>query len=460
MSDYDPKNIDLLFVDDDDDFRGTIVRRFGRRGFRVAQAASSEEALRLIERRQFDVAVFDMVMPGMTGLELLEKLKADRAEFEIILLTGQGTIESAVKTMKLGAYDYLTKPFPLAELEVLIQKAYERRQLSKENRQLRALLERSQPKWDIIGESPPMQEVFRLIRRAGPSEKAILIQGESGTGKELVARALHQNSSRVDKSLVTFNCASVSETLLESELFGHEKGAFTGAYTGKTGLFEIADGGTLFIDEIGDMPGSMQAKLLRVLEDGSMRRVGSHKQRRVNVRVISATNRNLRADVKDGRFREDLFYRINVMSIDLPPLRDRLGDLPLLITHFLGGEWKLESDALQLLARFRWPGNIRQLINVIERAKILADGRIVTLHDLPPEITDFGSEPSQPQDDATLGEIERAHVVEVLKRERGNKTRAAAALGITRRTLYRLLDKYDVRAQEVQTAAPDASRLP
>jgi len=456
VSNYDPKTIDLLFVDDDDDFRGTIVRRFDRRGFRVAQAASSEEALRLIERRQFDVAVFDMVMPGMTGLELLEKLKADRAEFEIILLTGQGTIESAVKTMKLGAYDYLTKPFPLAELEVLIQKAYERRQLSKENRQLRALLDRSQPKWDIIGDSLPMQEVFRLIRRAGPSDKAILIQGESGTGKELVARALHQNSSRADNPLVTVNCTSLSETLLESELFGHEKGAFTGAYTDKTGLFEIADGGTLFIDEVGDMPSSMQAKLLRVLEDGSMRRVGSSKQRRVNVRVVSATNRILRADVKDGRFREDLFYRVNVMSIDLPPLRDRLDDLPLLIAHFLGDEWKLETDALQLLAHFRWPGNIRQLINVIERAKILADNHMVTLQDLPPEIIEFASQQSQPRDDATLAEIERAQVVDVLKRERGNKTQAAAALGITRRALYRLLDKYDIRAQEIQTAPPDA----
>ncbi len=344
---YEPKNIDLLIVDDDDDFRGTIVRRFGRRGFRIADAASAQEALGLIERRQFDVAIFDMVMPGMSGLELLEKLKADRAEFEIILLTGQGTIESAVQAMKLGAYDYLSKPFPLAELELLIQKAYERRQLGKENRQLKAMLQRTQPKWDIIGVSPPMQEVFRLIDRAGPSEQAILIQGESGTGKELVARALHQNSSRADKPLVTINCTALSETLLESELFGHEKGAFTGASSAKTGLFEIADGGTLFIDEIGDMPGAMQAKLLRVLEDGTLRRVGSHQERRVNVRVISATNRDLADEVKGNRFREDLFYRINVMSIDLPPLRDRSGDLPLLTTVFLGEEWKLEKDALE-----------------------------------------------------------------------------------------------------------------
>jgi DNA-binding NtrC family response regulator len=448
---YDPNNVDLLIVDDDEDFRGTVVRRFGRRGFNIAEADTAEEALSLIERRQFDVAVFDMVMPGMTGLELLEKLKADHAEFEMILLTGQGTIESAVQAMKLGAYDYLTKPFPLAELELVIQKAYERRQLTKENRQLKALLERTQPKWDIIGESDPMQKVFRLIERAGPSEKAILIQGESGTGKELVARALHQNSPRADKPLVTVNCTALSETLLESELFGHEKGAFTGADATKQGLFEIADGGTLFIDEIGDMPGSMQAKLLRVLEDGTMRRVGSHKERRLNVRVISATNRNLAEDVKSSRFREDLFYRINVMSIDLPPLRNRCGDLPLLITQFLGDEWKVEKDGLEALERFGWPGNVRQLINVIERAKILADGHVITLQDLPSEIIDSASENSQIDDEGTLAAIERAHVLEMLDQEHGNKTRTAKALGITRRSLYRLLDKYGIRSQETST---------
>jgi DNA-binding NtrC family response regulator len=448
---YEPKNIDLLIVDDDDDFRGTIVRRFGRRGFRIADAASAKEALGLIERRQFDVAIFDMVMPGMSGLELLEKLKADRAEFEIILLTGQGTIESAVQAMKLGAYDYLSKPFPLAELELLIQKAYERRQLGKENRQLKAMLQRTQPKWDIIGVSPPMQDVFRLIDRAGPSEQAILIQGESGTGKELVARALHQNSPRADKPLVTINCTALSEGLLESELFGHEKGAFTGASSAKTGLFEIADGGTLFIDEIGDMPGAMQAKLLRVLEDGTLRRVGSHQERRVNVRVISATNRDLADEVKGRRFREDLFYRINVMSIDLPPLRDRSGDLPLLTTVFLGEEWKLENDALEALEHFRWPGNVRQLINVIARAKILADGHVITLHDLPSEITDSASTNSQIDDEGTLAAIERAHVLEMLDQEHGNKTRTAKALGITRRSLYRLLDKYGIRSHETST---------
>ncbi|NOX54125.1 MAG: sigma-54-dependent Fis family transcriptional regulator [Planctomycetes bacterium] len=453
---YDPANVDLLIVDDDDDFRATIVRRFERRGFNICEAATGEEALGLIEQRQFDVGIFDMVMPGLSGLELLEKLKAEGSEMEIIMLTGQGTIESAVQAMKLGAYDYLTKPFPLAELELLIQKAYERRQLGKENRQLRALLERSQPKWNLIGESPAMREVYRLIERAGPSDKAILICGESGTGKELVARALHKNSPRAHKPLVAINCTALSESLLESELFGHEKGAFTGASAAKPGLFEIADGGTLFIDEIGDMPGVMQAKLLRVLEDGSFRRVGSHQERRVNVRVISATHRDLAEEVRQGRFRDDLYYRINVMSIDLPPLRERTGDLPLLISHFLGPDWKIEKDALEAMERYHWPGNIRQLINVIERAKILADGHVITRDDLPPEITKPSANLPAVDMNGTLAALERARIVEALEQARGNKTRAAQALGITRRSLYRLLDKYNIRTEPAESRYPPA----
>ncbi len=451
---YDPSHIDLLIVDDDDDFRATVVRRFERRGFNVLEAADAEQALSLIAHRQFDVGVFDMVMPGMSGLDLLEKLKSAGCEMEVIILTGQGTIESAVQAMKLGAYDYLTKPFPLAELELLIQKAYERRQLSKENRQLRALLERCQPKWNLIGESPAMREVYRLIERAGPSDKAILICGESGTGKELVARALHKNSPRADKPLVTINCTALSETLLESELFGHVKGAFTGATVAKPGLFEIADGGTLFIDEIGDMPAPMQAKLLRVLEDGTFRRVGSLQERRVDVRVISATHRDLERMVQEGRFRDDLYYRINVMSISLPPLRERTGDLPLLVSHFLGPDWKIEKDALDALERYHWPGNVRQLINVIERAKILADGHVVTLDDLPREVTSAASAQSSPvEKSGTLAAIERARVIEALQQAKGNKTRAAMALGITRRSLYRLIDKYNIRI------APDGSEV-
>ncbi len=443
---FDPAHIDLLIVDDDDEFRASVVRRFVRRGFQVQEAASGEVAIELIERREFQVAIFDMVMPGMTGIELLEKVRAEGADFQVILLTGQGSIETAVQAIKLGAYDYLTKPTPLAELELLIEKAYERHQLGKENRQLKAAMNRGKTQWKMIGESAAMQDIFRLIERAGPSDKGILILGESGTGKELVARALHDNSPRADKPFVAVNCTALTETLLESELFGHEKGSFTGATTAKQGLFEIADGGTLFIDEMGEMPPSMQAKLLRVLEDGSMRRVGSLKERRINTRVISATNRDLAREVEERRFREDLYYRINVMSIDLPPLRDRTGDVPLLVSQFLGGDWKIDVSAMTAMESYRWPGNVRQLINVLERAKILADSQTITLEDLPQELTSeapVGNTRHHTPD--TLAALECAKVIEVLRREHGNKTRAAKALGITRRSLYRLIEKYDIR---------------
>jgi DNA-binding NtrC family response regulator len=452
---FEPKNVFLLLVDDDVEYRSSVARRFVRRGFQVQEASGGEEALDLAERRQFDVVVLDMVMPGLSGLEVLEKLRASNPECEIIMLTGQATVETAVQAMKKGAYDYLTKPFPLAELEVLIEKAYERRKLAKENMQLKAVLGRSEPSGDIIGRSPAMREVFRLIERAGPTDKAILIQGESGTGKELVARALQRQSLRADKPLVVINCAALSETLLESELFGHEKGAFTGAVAAKPGLFEIADGGTLFIDEIGELAGNLQAKLLRVLEDGSMRRVGSVKERHVNVRLLAATNRDMTEEVNAGRFREDLFYRINVMSLQLPPLRDREGDIRLLIQKCLGADWRIDDEALHAMEAYGWPGNVRQLINAIERAKILADDKTIQLFDLPAEITrprtPGHAQPSVNGD--RLEDLERAHVVEILTRERGNKARAARTLGVNRRSLYRILEKYHITEEEL--ASPD-----
>lgn len=444
---FDPNKVDLLLVDDDAEFRATVARRCGRRGFRVREASSGEEALDMAERRQFDVAVVDMVMPGLSGLELLQRLKGSNPECEAIMLTGQGTIEAAVQAMKLGAIDFLSKPFPLAELEILIENAYETGQLRKENRQLKTVLRRNQAEAEIIGKSIAMQEVYRLIDRAGPTDKAILIQGESGTGKELVARALHRQSARVDKPLVVINCAALPESLLESELFGHEKGAFTGAAAAKPGLFEIADGGTLFIDEIGELAGPLQAKLLRVLEDGSMRRIGSVKERRVDVRLLAASNRNMAKEVAAGRFREDLFYRINVMSLNLPPLRDRKGDIPLLVDHFLGTGWTVDPRALAVIEAYHWPGNVRQLINAIDRAKIMSDDQVIYAEDLPSDVLETrsnnGRSIAEPLGDDLAG-IERAHVIEVFNRERGNKSRTARALGINRRSLYRLLEKYSV----------------
>ena len=448
-----PEDVDLLVVEDDEDFRSTLVSRFERCGFEVQDAPDGEAAWGLVQRRDFDVAVFDMMMPGISGLDLLKQFKEHKIDSEVILLTGQGSIETAVEAMKAGAFDYLTKPFPLKELETLIDKAYERHCLRKENRQLKALLQRTQSESDMIGRSPAMQEVFRLIERASPSDKAILIQGESGTGKELVARALHNHSARAEKPLVIINCAALPEALLESELFGHEKGSFTGAIAAKPGLFEVADGGTLFIDEIGEMPGTLQAKLLRVLEDGLIRRVGSIKERKVSVRVLAATNRNLSDEVKAGTFREDLYYRINVMSLEMPPIREREGDIPLLVHHFLGTGWEIDPAAMAMIEQYDWPGNVRQLQNAIDRAKIMADGITVRAQDLPHEIERSSSITSHIHSESDeLAAIERAKIIEILQRESGNKTRAARALGIDRRKLYRLVEKYTISDEELSDA--------
>jgi DNA-binding NtrC family response regulator len=421
----------------------------------VQSAGNGEEALGIAQRRNFDVAIFDMMMPGISGIELLEKFKTSHPECEIILLTGQGSIESAVEAMKLGAFDYLQKPFALKDLEAVAAKAFNRRQLLKENTQLKALVKRAEPANEMVGKSPAMEEIFRLIGRAGPSDKAILIQGESGTGKELVARALHVHSARADKPMVVINCAALPETLLESELFGHEKGSFTGAIAAKPGLFEVADGGTLFIDEIGELPGSLQAKLLRVLEDGSMRRIGSLQERRVDVRLLAATNRNLAKEVEASRFREDLYYRINVMSLELPTLRERQGDIPLLVAHFLRPGWEIEPAALEALVRYHWPGNVRQLINALDRAKILCENETITVKDLPREVVHSSRGIPEPADYLTtddLAFIQRSKVVEVLRREAGNKSKAARSLGIDRRKLYRLLEKYSIADAELVDA--------
>ena len=441
-------SMQLLIVEDDADFRDTCARWFQRQGHHVAQAGSGQEALEQLPKRQFHVAVLDMNLPGMTGLELLDRIQDTDTETEVIILTGEGSIESAVQAMKLGACDYLTKPFPLPELEQRCRLAYERGQIRKENRQLRTLLNRQRPSMEIIGDSPPMREVLRLIERVAPTDKPVLIQGESGTGKELVAHAVYRGSTRVDGPFVTINCAALPEHLVESELFGHEKGAYTGATAQSPGLFEVADGGTLFIDEIGELPLGLQPKLLRVLEDGSLRRVGSVKERRVDVRVLAATNRDLGEEVANKQFREDLYYRINVLPIDLPPLRDHPQDIPALMARILAPGWEIEPEAAEALQRCPWPGNVRQLKNALERAMILADDQTVTLEDLPADVAGqtSGAQPtpgaSSAADGSSLAAIERDHILRVLQQEGGNKSRAARALGIHRRKLYRLLERY------------------
>jgi DNA-binding NtrC family response regulator len=441
--------LDVLIVDDDGELRQLLARRMERDGLSIAEAPDAKTALETMSKRHFDVAVVDMVMPGGSGLDLLADIKKSDIDTQIVMLTASATVETAVEAMRRGAFDYLTKPTSLEAVLVAVKKAADYGQLRKENQKLQAAIERSQPSAEILGQSPQIKELLRLIERAGPSGKPILIQGETGTGKELVARALHRASGQTGKPLVTINCAALPESLLESELFGHERGSFTGAVSAKAGLFEVADGGTLFIDEMGEMPGALQAKLLRVLEDGSLRRVGSIKERRVNVRLLAATNRNLANEMREGRFREDLYYRINVMCLQLPPLRERQGDIPLLVKHFLGPNWGIDPEAMEALERYSWPGNVRQLINAIERAKILADEREVFLEDFPAEIATAATTTAENLQAIgardNLDSLQKAKIIEVMSEEQGNKARAARRLGISRRALYRALEKFEIQ---------------
>lgn len=445
--------MNILLVDDDAEFADTAVQWLIRRGHRALTSATGRQGIALAEEQRFDVAIVDLMLPDLSGLDVLRELKAAAEETEVVLLTGSGTIETAVEAMRRGAYDYLTKPFPLARLEERCRLACERGQLVRENRQLRHLLQRERRPAEIVGDAPCMRELQRLIDRIAPTDKPVLILGESGTGKELVARAIQERSQRAAAPFVVINCAALPESLVESELFGHEKGAFTGAVTRKDGLFEVADGGTLFIDEIGELPLTLQPKLLRVLENGSMRRVGSHRERIVDVRLIAATNRELQNEVTGGRFREDLYYRINVLALTLPPLRERMQDLPRLIEHFLPRGWMLDPLALEALKRYGWPGNVRQLINALERASILAEDRLITVDDLPHEIgIAVGrsaplSQPTETQVDS-LAELERTHVLRVLQQAHGNKSHAARLLGVHRRTLYRLLERLGLAMDE------------
>jgi DNA-binding NtrC family response regulator len=467
------KSIRLLLVDDEDDFRRSCAKWMRQKGFDVQEVGSGAAALSILDKEQFDVAVLDINMPGMSGLELLQRIHDAENEVEVVMLTGESSIATAVAAMKLGACDYVSKPCALADLEHHIQLAYDRSQLRKENRQLKAVIGRSRGKTQLIGNSTAVKEVLRTIEKVAPTDSPVLIQGDSGTGKEIVARLIQDISPLRDKPYVTINCAALPEQLVESELFGHQKGAFTGATAEKPGLFEIADGGTMFIDEIGEMPLTLQPKLLRVLEDGSLRRVGSHQERRVKVRLIAATNRDLRQEVAEKRFREDLFYRINVVSIELPRLRDRQGDVDCLIDHFLPEPWTIDDAARRAMNLYCWPGNIRQLMNVLQRATVLGEHDEITIDDLPYEITHevFAHEetvngqlakdsrqsppasilnapqatlsrPTIGDPQVKLDELAQAHILQVLAAVDGNKAAAARKLGIHRRKLYRLLDRF------------------
>jgi DNA-binding NtrC family response regulator len=437
----------LLLVDDDDQLRQALERRFQRLGWRVTAAAAVAEALVKAGQARHDVALLDLHLPDGSGIELLERLRERQPELEAIMLTGHGSIETAIQAMKKGAYDYLTKPFHLPELDVHIEKAFEKVRLARRERQWVEQIAFESERYRLVGSSPALRRAVALIERVAPTEATVLVRGASGTGKELVARALHYNSPRRERPLVTINCAALQETLLESELFGHEKGAFTGATQAKPGLVEVAEGGTLFIDEIAEMAPGLQAKLLRVLEDGHFRRVGSTQELHADVRVVAATNKDLEVEQKAGRFREDLYYRLNVVAIALPLLRERREDIPELIEHFLMNRQigprrlSVDPEATKALCRYDWPGNVRELANVLERAQILAEGDVITVDDLPENLVLEGPE-APAGDPGHLREVERRHVLEVLRQHRGNKVHAARSLGISRRALYRLISKY------------------
>jgi DNA-binding NtrC family response regulator len=447
----------LLVVDDEVELMAALRETLGDQGYEVVGVTSGLDALQALHDKPCDILLTDLMMPEMDGIQLLRKALEIDPNLVGIIMTGQGTIQTAVEAMKLGAFDYVLKPFKLQAMLPILSRAMEVRRLRMENVRLRqwvAQLSFESPRYQLVGSSPAMKRIVALIEKVAPSDATVLVRGASGTGKELVARALHFNSPRRDRPLVTVNCAALQENLLESELFGHEKGAFTGAVQTKQGLIEVAEGGTLFIDEIAEMPPGMQAKLLRVLEDGSFRRVGGTREHRANVRVIAATNKPLEEEQKAGRFREDLFYRLNVITIHLPPLRERREDIPALIQHFLttrqvgAQRTQVSPEALDALVRYDWPGNVRELANVLERAQILAEEHLITLDDLPESLASVALPSATPgADPLHLHEVERRHVLEILQREKGNKVHAAKALGVSRRALYRLIDKYHLETQ-------------
>ena len=462
----------VLIIDDEPDMVENLTRILRREGYRCLSATDAKKGVELLEAHRPDLVLTDLKMPGMDGMEVLRRAHAVDSALPVIMITAFQTIESAVAAIKGGAFDYLPKNFTMDHLKFTVERALRQRRLQVENRNLREQLQTTFRFESLLGRSPAMAAVFELVRKAARSDANILVQGESGTGKELIARAVHANSPRAANAFVPVDCASLPEHLLESELFGHERGAFTGAIKTKPGLMESADSGTLFLDEIGEMPLGLQAKLLRALQERQIRRVGDTGLIDIDVRVVSATNRNLRAAVAKNEFRDDLFYRINVIAIELPPLRDRAGDVRLLTQAFLDRYGKgricaIDDDALAVLEAYRWPGNVRELQNVIERACALADGDRIRVAELPDYVLGGGGAPlavgiagddtidatraaSQglPLKDAKeqwMGVLEASYLRGLLARHGGNVSAAAKDAGIDRKTFHRLINKYGLK---------------
>ena len=439
----------ILVADDEPGMRESVARALRREGFHVISAEDGAAALATLRTAPVDLLIADLRMPGLDGLELLRAVRLLAPETEVIVLSGHGTVEEAVEAMKEGAYDFLTKPFDRAPLVRVVRQALDRHALILENRRLQRRLDDLAGAGEIVGTGPAILEVLRLVKQVAPASATVLIQGESGTGKELVARALHRLSPRYQKPFVTVNCAALPETLLESELFGHEKGAFTGAVGRRAGRFEVADGGTLLLDEVGDLSPLAQAKVLRVLQEGEFESLGSSRTVKVDVRLVAATNQDLAGLVATKRFREDLFYRMQVITLTVPPLRERREDIGLLAQHFLRrytakNQRTLEGfteEALARLLEYSWPGNVRELEHTVERAAILARGPFVEVTDLPEAVAQ--AEPSARVIPIPIGmpleEVEQRLIVETLKLTKGNKELAAKLLGIASRTIYRKL---------------------
>jgi two-component system response regulator HydG len=445
----------VLLVDDEQSHLESLERIFQREGFHTLCAASGKEALELLRQHHVHVMLTDLVMPGMTGSELLKACRTVSPETEVVMMTAYGTIETAVEAMKDGAYDFITKPLKKVFITKVVRQALEKQKLLLENRTLREQLESMRPH-DIIGQSPAIVETLTTIRQAGPSSATVLLSGESGTGKELLARAIHRASPRAEHPFVAVNCAALPEGILESELFGYERGAFTGADRRREGRFEAAHQGTLFMDEVGEMSPSTQVKLLRVLQDGEFERLGSNETLKVDLRLVAATNQDLEQAVKTGKFREDLYYRLNVIHVRVPPLRERSGDIPLLANFFLRRYAKkndkvvegVTARAMDAMGNHTWPGNVRELENVIERAVVLSSDTVIDLDDLPQNLTGLASMTSEKTMEGrgvyvpvgtSLEDAERLLLKETLKATGGDKNLAAKLLGVATRTIYRKL---------------------
>ncbi len=447
----------ILIIEDEKSMREVLKILLEEETYDVTAASNGEEGVSYIQQDIFDLVITDIKMPKADGFEVLRKTKELSPETLVIMVTAFGTTEAAIEAMKQGAYDYIHKPFKIDEIRLVVKKAFEKKKLSEELSVLREQVQASFRLENLIGKSPKMQELFKLIPRVAQSNSTVLITGESGSGKELVASALHNLSARNNKNFVTVNCATFPEGLLESELFGHMKGSFTGAVYNKEGLFEIADGGSIFLDEIGEMPLSLQAKLLRALENGTFRRVGGTTDIKVDVRVIAATNRNIQGAVSAGAFREDLYYRLNVVPLGLPPLRDRTDDIPILTEHFLNKYSKtprrISPDALRILMNHSWKGNVRELENMVERVVLLSDREMIIPDDLPAEILK-GTEklwelPELGTDGIDLEQfvekIEKNYLMQALEKTRGIKTEAAKLLGLSFRSFRHRLHKYGIK---------------